>query len=504
MSRNHLKLAGVLASVLCVACSAPPPQDEGDAGGRHYGQIAFKPCTLTGPVAAANVEAQCGTLSVPENPAAPQGRKIDLRIAWLDADNTGNGLPDPVFFLAGGPGQAASEVALPVSTALRQVRKQRDIFLIDQRGTGGSNPLSCLGPDGKELPMDESAEPTEAYVRDYAARCAASLEGRADPRFYTTSQAIDDLDAVRKALGAEKLNLVGGSYGTRVAQRYAARYPQHVRSMVIDGVAPNDLVVGGDFANTFEDAIILQSAQCIKDAACAKRFPVNTRTQLRTVLDALAAAPVTVDYRDPATAEARQDVLKPDSVLGLVFAFSYMPELSSLLPVVLDDAAQGRYAPLAALTRNASRALDLQISRGMQWSVICSEDAPRFQPAAQTDRLLGPDVAQMFFAACAVWPHDKAPADSAVPFRSELPVLLLSGELDPVTPPRYAEQVLKGLPNGRHIVARGQGHGTINAGCMPRVLGQYIDTADAKAVDAGCLDSLSHVPAFTSFNGWEP
>jgi alpha-beta hydrolase superfamily lysophospholipase len=110
----------------------------------------------------------------------------------------------------------------------------------------------------------------------------------------------------------------------------------------------------------------------------------------------------------------------------------------------------------------------------------------------------------MFFAACAVWPHDKAPADSAVPFRSELPVLLLSGELDPVTPPRYAEQVLKGLPNGRHIVARGQGHGTINAGCMPRVLGQYIDTADAKAVDAGCLDSLSHVPAFTSFNGWEP
>src|SRR5690606_18254483 len=174
----------------------------------------------------------------------------------------------------------------------------------------------------------------------------------------------------------------------------------------------NDLVVGGDFANTFEDAIILQSAQCIKDAACAKRFPVNTRTQLRSVLDTLAAAPVTVDYRDPATAEARQDVLKPDSVLGLIFAFSYIPELSSLLPVVLDEAAQGRYGPLAALTRNASRAMDLQISRGMQWSVICSEDAPRFQQAPQSDRLLGPNVAQMFFAACTVWPHDKAAADA--------------------------------------------------------------------------------------------
>ena len=504
MSRNHLKLAGVLASVLCAACSAPPSGTEGSASGRHYGQIEFKPCTLTGAVAAANVEALCGTFSVPENPAAPEGRKIDLRIAWLDADKAASGLPDPVFFLAGGPGQAASDVALPVSTALRQVRKQRDIFLIDQRGTGGSKPLSCLGADGKELPMDEHADPTEAYIQSYAAQCATSLEGRADPRFYTTSQAIDDLDAVRKALGAGQLNLVGGSYGTRVAQRYAARYPQHVRSMVIDGVVPNDLVVGGDFANTFEDAIILQSAQCIKDAACAKRFPVNTRTQLRSVLDTLAAAPVTVDYRDPATAEARQDVLKPDSVLGLIFAFSYIPELSSLLPVVLDEAAQGRYGPLAALTRNASRAMDLQISRGMQWSVICSEDAPRFQPAPQSDRLLGPNVAQMFFAACAVWPHDKAAADAATPFKSDLPVLLLSGELDPVTPPRYAEQVLKGLPNGRHIVARGQGHGSINAGCMPRVLGQYIDTADAKAVDASCLDSLSHVPAFTSFNGWEP
>ena len=508
MSRHHLKLAGLLASALCAACSAPPPPPSaagaGEGATRLYGQIEFRPCTLTGAVAAANVEAQCGTLNVPEDPAHPDGRHIDLRIAWLEPDNSGSALPDPVFFLAGGPGQSATDVAQPVSTALREVRRKRDIFLVDQRGTGGSNPLSCLGADGKELPLDEDAEPTEAYVRDYAARCAASLEGRADPRFYTTSQAMDDLEAVRRALGAQQLNLVGASYGTRVAQRYAARYPQQVRSLVIDGVVPNDLVVGADFANTFEDAIILQSAECIKDPACARRFPVNTRTQLRTVMDALAAAPVKVDYRDPATAQARQDVLTPDSVVGLAFAFSYMPELSSLLPVVLDEAAQGRYAPLAALSRNASRSMGLQISRGMQWSVICSEDADRYQPATQADRLLGPHVAQMFFAGCAAWPHDRAATDSTAPLQSDVPTLLLSGQLDPVTPPRYAEQVLKGLLNGRHLVARGQGHGTINAGCMPRLLGQYLDTADARELDAGCLDTLSHVPAFTSFNGWEP
>jgi pimeloyl-ACP methyl ester carboxylesterase len=151
------------------------------------------------------------------------------------------------------------------------------VFLIDQRGTGGSNPLSCLGADGKPLQMDEDAAPSEASLRDYAQRCAASLQGRADARFYTTTEAIADLDAVRAALGVDQLNLVGGSYGTRVAQRYAGAYPQHTRSIVIDGVVPNELVVGGDFATTFEDAIALQSAQCRKDAACSKRFPTDTR-----------------------------------------------------------------------------------------------------------------------------------------------------------------------------------------------------------------------------------
>ena len=505
MSRNHLTLAGVLASIVCAACSGPaktPP--DADREGAPAGQsIVFEPCTLSGTSASSNVEAQCGTLSVPENPAQPEGRRIALRIARLDAGNPG-AAPDPIFFIAGGPGQAASDVALPVSTALRQARKKRDIYLIDQRGTGGSNPLTCLGPDGRELPLDEAAAPVEATIRDYASACVASLEGRADPRFYTTSQAIDDLDAVRKAIGAAQVNVVGGSYGTRVAQRYAARYPQHVRTMVIDGVVPNELVVGGDFADTFEDAIVLQAAECIKDAACAKRFPVNTRTQLRTVMDTLSAAPVTVDYRDPGTAQRRQDVLTADSVIGLAFAYSYMPELSSLLPIVLDEAAQGRYAPLAALSRNATRTLGLQLNRGMQWSVICSEDADRYQPAAGADRLIGPHVARMFFAACPVWPHEKAAADSIVPLKTDAPVLLLSGQLDPATPPRYAEQVLKGLSNGRHIVARGQGHGTLNAGCMPRLLGQFIDSADAKALDATCLDTLGHVPAFTSFNGWEP
>lgn len=505
MQRHHLGRAGLLVSMLIAGCSAPQAGTGDDSPSRRYGQIDFRPCTLTTVGASANVEAQCATLQVPEDRARPQGRRIDLRIAWLESGNSGSSQPDPVFFLAGGPGQAASEVAVIVDTALRQVRKQRDIFLIDQRGTGGSNPLTCLDADGKALPMDEDAVPSEALLRDYAQRCATSLVGRADPRFYTTAEAIADLDAVRQALGVSTLNLVGGSYGTRVAQRYALAYPRHTRSIVIDGVVPNDVVVGGDFASTFENAITLQAAQCRKDPACSKRFPVDTRAQLRSVVDTLRRAPVTVDYRDPGTHAPRQNVLTPDSVVGLAFAFSYVPQYSSLLPLVLDEAAQGRYAPLASLARGATRSMDFQINRGMQWSVICSEDAPRYQaPAEAADSLIGPDVARAFFAACPVWPHQPAPAAAATPFTGALPVLLLSGELDPVTPPRYAEQVAKGLPNGRALVARGQGHGTLTAGCMPRLLGQFIDTTDAKALDASCLDTLTYVPAFTSFNGWAP
>lgn len=496
-------LATSAALLLLAACQATPEAPP-EAAARQYGTLTFKPCTLTSAQASNNVEAECATLQVPENPDAPDGRKIGLNIAWLDTANEGEGKQDPVFFLAGGPGQSATEVAAIINQSLREVRKKRDIILVDQRGTGKSNPLSCVDADGKELAFDESAAATPEVIAEYAQRCAATLVDRADTRFYTTTQAIGDLDAVRAALGVDKINLVGGSYGTRVAQQYAARFPQHTRAVVIDGVVPNDTVVGADFANTFESAITLQSAQCSKDPACARRFPVDTRTQLRNVMTTLAKAPVEVEYRDPGTAQVRRDTINADTVTGLAFMFSYMPELSSLLPVVLDEAAQGRYAPLMSLNSLVTRSMSGQLNRGMQWSVICAEDYDRFQPAPAGDSLLGPELARMFFAACPVWKTGTRPKDFTAPLAATLPVLLLSGEFDPVTPPRYAEQVLKTLPNGRHLIAKGQAHGTLGAGCMPRLLAQFMDKADARSLDATCLDALSPTPAFTSFNGWEP
>ncbi len=507
--RNSGILTVAIATAACLAACQPAGNAQtGEAGApqatHHFGNIDFEPCSLASLGGGQPTEARCGTLQVAEDPAKPDGRQIALNIAWLPTAS-GSAEPDPVFFLAGGPGEAATEVAAQVSAMLSAVSKQRDIILIDQRGTGQSNVLDCRGADGKPLPMDQTREPSEEEFQTYVRQCAEGLVGRADPRFYTTSDAVRDLDTVRVALGAETINLFGVSYGTRVAQQYAATYPEHTRSVVLDGVAPNELVVGGEFANTLEDALTLQSKQCREIDTCAERYPTDMREQLRNVMDTLREAPVEVDYRDPKTNLGRRDPATADVLSSLAFMCSYAPQTAALLPLTIDEAAHGRYAPLMSLVKVFGDSMHDRISLGMRWSVVCAEDFGRYVPdptAAST--IMGSELSEQFFAACSQWPHGQAPKDFHQPFASDVPVLLLSGELDPVTPPRYGDQVVANLPNGRHLILKGQGHNVSSIGCAPKLVGQFVETADAKALDVACLDTLSYVPPFVSFNGWSP
>jgi len=501
-------IAAIAALCCLAACTArddTAPKPDDDAGRRMFGSIAFEPCTLSGALASSSINAQCARLDVPENPEQPEGRRIALNIAWLPASDKGTTAPDPVFFLAGGPGQAATEYAAQIDLALREVRKHRDIVLIDQRGTGKLSPLVCRDANGAELKLATEDEVDADALAAYAGRCAKALEGKADPRYYTTTQAVGDLDAVRAALGVSQVNLVGVSYGTRVAQQYAAKFPTHTRSLVLDGVAPNELVVGGEFARTFERALELQSAHCQSLPTCRERYPRDLRTQLRGLKERLDAAPVQVDFRDPATAQRRRDTLTADTVVGVTHLFSYMPQMMSLMPVVIDEADRGEYAPLMALAQLVTRSMDGQMSRAMQWSVICAEDADRYTPdPADADTVLGAQTGSSFFAACRQWPHGTRPAQFDTPLHSDVPALLMSGEMDPVTPPAYGERVAKGLRNSRHFVLRGQGHNVGATGCMPKLVGQFIESLDAKSLDAKCLDSIGYVPPFTGYNGWEP
>lgn len=462
------------------------------------GNLAFHPCSLSMRQSDDTLEARCTTLAVPENRAAPEGRKIALKIAWVPADRDDAAEPDPVFMLAGGPGQSALQTYPQAAPAFAETRKKHHIILVDQRGTGESNSLQC-----KEKQDDETTPSAEA-VRAYTQRCLDALKDRADPRFYTTSDAIADLEAVRQAIGAKQINLVGISYGTRVAQQYAAKYPAQTRSIVLDSVAPNSLVLGQDFARNLEDSLDLQFARCAKTPECVQRYG-DPRARLSALVAQLKAGPIPVRYRDATTGESKEDQLTEARVAGLVRMYAYMPMAASLLPLQLNEAANGRYDGLMALSKMLGDDMEDSMSMGMQLSVICSEDAAELkEDPADAETLLGNDFARVLGEQCQVWPKGTRPSGFRAPLHTQVPALLLSGEFDPVTPPRYGDEVAKSLPNGRHLVLRGQGHNVIGAGCMPKLMAKFIDKADAKALDAKCLAALPYTPPFTGFYGWEP
>ncbi|RMH93834.1 alpha/beta fold hydrolase [Lysobacter pythonis] len=490
-------LAAALTLALSACGGGHPPTAK--PGARLFGTLEFQPCALSTANSRKALEAQCATLQVPENPARPQGRKIGLKIAWLTPENEAGAMPDPVFMLAGGPGQSALQSYPQLDPAFADVRKQRHVILVDQRGTGGSNPLTCQ-QDDEETP-NFSPERAAAYAR----QCLSALEKRADPRFYTTTDAVRDLDAVRQALGVEKINLMGVSYGTRVAQQYALRHPQHTRTVLLDSVVPNTLPLGNIFARNLDDALALQFGQCAKDTACREKLG-DPRAQLDTLLAKLKADPPLVRYRDANTHAPKEARLTAESVAGLVRMYAYMPAAASLLPVLIHEANQGRYEGLMALTKMLTGEMRDAMALGMQMSVICSEDAGSFDAREEDkDTVLGQDMARAMGAMCEVWPvATQVPKDFRAPLTGGIPVLAISGEFDPVTPPRYGDVAIAKLSNARHLVLKGQGHSVLGTGCMPKLFAQFVDKAEPKALDAKCLDTLGPVPPFTSFNGWNP
>ena len=494
---KRLMLSLSLALGLLSACDKAP---EAPADKRmKLGQLVFEPCSLDAPMPGKNaLEAQCTTFQVPEDRAQPNGRKIALNIAWIPADNSADPAPDPVFFLAGGPGQAAVETFPSLAPVFKDVMKDRGIVLIDQRGTGKSNPLNC------KMPEEEPASGDVAAQRALTEACIRDLSSRADLRRYTSTDAVADLEDVRKAIGADKINLVGVSYGTRMAQQYALRHPQHVRTITLDSPVPNTLGLGNIFARNLDNALAAQFALCKQDKVCAGKLG-DPRAELQSLLSRLRANPVQVTYNDASTGEQKTGTLDGDTVAGLVRMYAYMPAAGALLPQLIHEANQGRYAGLMALAQMLKGEMKDAMAMGMQMSVICTEDAGSLQGRAEdADTVLGNRMTEGMADACALWPKGEKPGDFNTALKGELPTLILTGEFDPVTPPAYGEEIAKGLQNARWLNLKGQGHNVIGAGCMPKLFAQFIEKADAKALDAKCLDQLAYVPPFTSFNGWEP
>ena len=341
-------------------------------------------------------------------------------------------------------------------------------------------------------------------AREQARACLAAYAGKADPRHYTTGNYLRDLEAVREALGIAQLNLAGGSYGTRVALDYLRRYPASVRSVFVDSVAPPELALGQDHARNLDEALAAISRRCSADAACRERFG-DIGARLRELKRQVERSPRTVTFRHPQTNAMVSAPFGVPVLTAVARLFAYAPRWTALLPLLVSEAAVGRPEPLLAQAELLMSSLGDELAHGMELSVICAEDADLLKPYPEDrDTLMGPDFAAFIQAQCEVWPHGTRPADFKQPVVSDKPVLLLSGEYDPVTPPRYADQVARTLSNSRHLVARGQGHTPVGAGCMPRLLREFVEKLEPKALDAGCLDALGDTPFFLDYQGPAP
>ncbi|HET8690565.1 MAG TPA: alpha/beta fold hydrolase [Steroidobacteraceae bacterium] len=445
--------------------------------------------------------ARCGKLEVPENPAEPEGRKIALAVAVVPAV-AAKAKPDPVVLIAGGPGQGSIEGFAPLLDAFAGLRRERDLLLVDQRGTGGSNRLDCDIPDDALETGDIPPARLAALARD----CLAKLPGRAG--FYTTSVAVRDLEAVRAALGYERLNLFGGSYGTRVAQHYARRYPERTRTITLDGVVPPGLALVPRIAIESQRALDGVFARCAADAACNSRFPALPQ-QLAKLDAALRKAPAAIRLADPLTAKPREGQFTRSALVAAIRLLLYSPATASLLPLLVHEAAtNGNVVPLAAQAEMAGEALEQAIAFGMHNSVVCAEEAPRFgesaDRAALEATLIGPQMVDGMAAICGVWPRGPVDEDFAQPLRSDVPALLLSGEFDPATPADWGARAAAGFSDVRHLVFPGQAHGQERLRCAQRIIRQFVDAGTATSLDTACVDEIRPAPFFLSFSGSAP
>jgi pimeloyl-ACP methyl ester carboxylesterase len=492
----------LVAAAALLALAAPPPAATAPAPAPQQPALALTPCELEHPLRLVVVPAECGWLTVAENPDHPAGRQIRLRVARVPAINRER-RPDPLFVLAGGPGMAATTFYASVAGAFARIHRDRDLVLVDQRGTGGSNPLECAGPD------DILYRASEREITEDTRRCLASLESRADVAWYTTSVAVHDLEQVRAALGYPRIDLYGGSYGTRVAQQYLRRHPERVRAVILDGVVPATLAVGPETPLDAERALSAILARCAADAACHARFadPVASYQRLR---ESLAAHAVPVSIADPMSGAPVRFELGSYQLAVVLRLTSYTSEYAALLPLLIDAAAsRGDYVPLAGQFLLASRELGDLIAAGMHNSVVCTEDVPFYDPrtidrAALAATFLGLAQLDGLEAVCRVWPRGALDPDLHAPLTSAVPALLLSGSDDPVTPPRYAFEALRGFRNGVALTLAGFGHGQLTAPCVDRLLAEFLERGSARGLDTGCTRAARPMPFFTSLNGPAP
>lgn len=483
----HASVTGWLLASACVVASFGTKAEEAESAERNA-SLTMKPCHIRG--FAEQVE--CGYLTVPEDHLAPSDTTLDIHVVRLPAVSSGKA-SDPLFFLAGGPGQAATELTPFIASIFSQVRQTRDIILVDQRGTGKSNPLQCDVMDLDALLVTEDDVDLSAMMAECAATHAVNFQ------HYHSVNAVHDFDAVRVALGYDQVNLYGGSYGTRAALVWLREKPEGIRSAILDGVAPTQVVVGpfGTFSQQAYERLL---ADCAEEAACAELFGdldatyQNLRTRLRD-------EPQMLHYRDPRSDEPIDLLLTEYRLAGNLRNALYSPRTRQLIPLAITAASAGDYRPILGLMNSIDADQPLYI--GLLLSVLCQEDIPRADEELlardRANTFMGGQLTADFMSMCRGWPVNPGNPAWAEPVSSDVPVLLLSGAQDPVTPPQWAEVAAETLPNSTHLVAEHGGHTIISHTCANRIAADFLNNPESE-LDGSCLERTRRLPFVRNIN----
>ncbi|MFL6193949.1 MAG: alpha/beta fold hydrolase [Thermoanaerobaculia bacterium] len=447
---------------------------------------SLKPCKIEG----IEGEVLCGSLPVWENRTTKTGRKIDLYVVVVPAQSP-TPAPDPVFYINGGPGYASSGAAGGLAGFLAEVRKNRDLVFVDQRGTGKSNALHCDLPGGED---DLQGYMRTLFPLETLRACQPKLAAKADLTQSTTAVAMDDLDDVRTWLGYERINVFGGSYGTRAAQAYMRQHPEHVRGAVLTGVMIMEGKMPLYHARKAQESIDKLFDDCMNAEGCRAAFP-DLRGDLRKVIARLDQGPVKQTMPHPKTGKPVELSIPKGAFTTTLRAMQYSPFLSRRIPLYVHMAAQGDYAPMMRMT--ILDRIDPNWDIGMYLSITCAEDVaridPREVPALVADTYQGDDRIRDQTAACSFWPRAQVSEDFFKPLESTAPTLILTGWLDPATPPEWAVETARHLPNSLNVVIRDGAHGPgglEHIECYSKLISDFVANGTPYGLDTSCIKEM--------------
>lgn len=430
---------------------------------------------------------RCVSISVPLDYAAPQGESIAVTAA-IAPSTSARPAADPLFVFAGGPGQAATGMGPWLNSAFAPARRERDIVLFDIRGTGKSGALDC------PFTLTPERDSAGSLKRD-AAACAAKVGPKG--AFYSSREIVEDIERFRAAMGYAKINMWGGSFGTRVAQHYTRRYGAHVRAVVLDAATPVDDSIFVSAPRYGQAALERMFEDCARDKACAAAFP-TLRADFDAILKRAEAAPFSANIIEPRTGRAQSTFIDRDGAVGFVRGALYAGVTRSVAPYAIAQAARDNFGPLAALGAATSEWSAETMSLGSMLGILCGEDqarASREKPADMSFGFMRDSYIRIFAAGCSVWPHRPLPAEMMQAFRSDVPAMAISGAADPVTPPAGGEGALKMFGARVHVVIPNGFHTNSSTKCIADLIGSFLADPAKGGRDHACVAKIA-LPRF--------